>query len=436
LKRRPRIHPRHRHLFPYNILERHFGKHTPRKRAGQGSAILYVASHCQPYHPNGYAFRTQEILQASRDSGVTIHALTRPGYPWDRKDRASDPSGHVTLVDGVRYNHLPGLGRRWPLWIYAALAAKKIARFALAHDVRAIHAASNHANALPALLAAKQLGVSFHYEIRGFWEFSKVAADPQFEHSRRFGRSLALEQLIALRADKVVAISEQVSLYVRRHFGVRPECVSLLPNCVAAELVDREATAPSKPGTIVYAGTLNDYEGLDLLLFALARLRSRGARWLLKIAGDGPARSALEALATDLQLSGSVSFLGRIPRDKARELMDRGSLVCLPRKPCRVCELVPPLKLVEAMAMGKPIVVPNLPVFRDELGENPAGLFFRAGSSQSLAEVLDSALSRPLRLREIGELARHHVAKNRIWSQHLPQIWIKPALPSVAPSNA
>jgi glycosyltransferase involved in cell wall biosynthesis len=423
-------------LFPYNLLERHFGRDELRKPAGKGSAILYVASHCQPYHPNGYAFRTQEILQASLDRGVAIHALTRPGYPWDRKDHATDPSGDVTLVDGVRYDHLPSLGRRWPLWIYAAIAAKKIAKFARARNVRAIHAASNHVNALPALLAAKQLGVPFHYEIRGFWEFSKAAADPQFEHSRRFGRGLALEQLVARGADRVFAISEQVSLYVRKHFGVHPERVSLLPNCVAAELMDRAPAATSEPGTIVYAGSLNDYEGLDLLLFALARLRSRGARWLLKIAGDGPARSALEALAADLQLSDSVKFFGRIPRDKARELMDRGSVVCLPRKPCRVCELVPPLKLVEAMAMGKPIIVPDSPVFQDELGNGVTGLFFRAGSSDSLAEVLDLALSQPEKLGKIGRAARDYIAGNRIWNHHLPGIWRTPADSATSPAHA
>ncbi len=51
----------------------------------------------------------------------------------------------------------------------------------------------------------------------------------------------------------------------------------------------------------------------------------------------------------------------------------QSALVCLPRKPFEVCRIVPPIKLVEALAMAKPVIVPDLPVFRDELGNSGSG---------------------------------------------------------------
>lgn len=421
-----------RRIFEHR-LERTSRRNTARNHGG---SVLYVASHCLPHHSNGYAFRTQEILRAAHARGDKVRALTRPGYPWDRNSRpSSDPHG-LTSVDGIRYHHIRSLGRHWPLLIYAPLAAKKISGFARDNDIGLIHAASNHVNALPALLAAKELGIPFHYEMRGVWEFSKAAAHPDFERSRQFKRGLALERLVAQRAGKVFAISEQISRYAQENLGIPADRISLLPNCVAAEFSNRAPAEPMEPATIAYAGSLNYYEGLDLLLVALAKLRSQGVRCPLKIAGDGPARRTLQRLAEDLQLTGSVSFLGSVPRHEALEVVARSSVVCLPRKPHRVCELVPPLKLVEAMAMGKPVIVPDLPVFRDELGNGSTGLFFRAGSSESLAEVLDLALSQPDKLSEIGRVARDHIARSRIWSHCLPELWRNPANRSARPAHA
>jgi len=409
-------------------FERRIDSITSRKIAKKyGHFVLYVASHCLPYHANGYAYRTQEILCASRARGDNVQALTRPGYPWDRNTRSAIDAPVATSIDGICYHHIRSIGRHWPLFIYASLAARKIGRHIADQNIGIVHAASNHVNALPALLAAKKVGIPFHYEIRGFWEFSKAASCPNFERSGKFRRGLALERLVALRADKVYAISEQVALYIRENFGVPADRVELLPNCVAQEFLDHKPDDLSDPPVITYAGSLNDYEGLDLLLVALSQLRSRCTGWSLIIAGDGPARSALQKLTEELGLSRSVSFLGRVPKNEALEAVARSSVVCLPRKSTRVCELVPPLKLVEAMAMGKPVIIPDLPVFRDELGNSDGGFFFRAGDCENLAEVLHLALSHPSKFREIGRRAHDHIASRRIWTHHLPDVWKNPA---------
>lgn len=96
-----------------------------------------------------------------------------------------------------------------------------------------------------------------------------------------------------------------------------------------------------------------------------------------------PARArrggVLEALAQRLRLGRHLQFLGRMEPVKAKEIA-RCAMVCIPRKPFQFLrEVVPPIKLVEALAMGKPVIVPILPVFCDELGPEPAGWFFRSG---------------------------------------------------------
>lgn len=65
--------------------------------------------------------------------------------------------------------------------------------------------------------------------------------------------------------------------------------------------------------------------------------------------------------------------------------------------------------------MGKPVIVPDLPVFRDELGENPAGWFFRAGDAVSLADTIAVALSDTSALVVMGQRAREYAVSRRNW---------------------
>jgi glycosyltransferase involved in cell wall biosynthesis len=176
------------------------------------------------------------------------------------------------------------------------------------------------------------------------------------------------------------------------------------------------------PSTIAYAGSLIEYEGLDTLLRALAILRDQGVEYKLNIAGDGEARPALQAIVAELALENQVCFLGKLSPSDTRQVVAKAELVCIPRKPYEVCKIVPPIKLVEAMAMAKPVVVPDLPVFRDELGVEAAGLFFRSGDVLDLARVLKEALAKPEEMRLMGLAARAYVEKQRVWTMHIQKV--------------
>jgi glycosyltransferase involved in cell wall biosynthesis len=157
------------------------------------------------------------------------------------------------------------------------------------------------------------------------------------------------------------------------------------------------------------------YEGLDTLIDSIAQLRACGTQPKVSIIGDGEARAALEAQVQRLGLSEHVRFLGRMSPQNAQETLSRCALVCIPRKPFKVCEIVPPIKLVEAMAMGKPVIVPDLPVFRDEMGANPAGWFFKAGDATDLARVIEGALGDSTALAALGERAKEYATIQRCW---------------------
>lgn len=378
-------------------------------------SMLYVAASALPYHTSGYTTRTHELIRALGDAGAHVHAMTRPGYPWDRKDRQLDADADAgqTVFGGVRYWHSPWPLNNRPVLQYVLQAASAVADMAVRSRAAVIHAASNHVNALPALLAARRLGIPFQYEMRGLWEVTRMSRFPCYEGSQAYEQGLQLEGLVASHADRLFVISAQLGKFVSERCGVRR--MAILPNCVDPERFAVTPPRDAQPYTIGYAGTLIGYEGLDTLIDAVDVLVRRGSHVKAILIGDGEARSQLEAQAHRLGLKDRIRFAGRVSPDAVRQRLARCAVVCIPRKPFKVCEMVPPIKLVEALAMGKPVIVPDLPVFRDEMGSLPAGWFFKAGDASDLARVISAALADADALAVLGERARIYAATQRNW---------------------
>lgn len=387
--------------------------------------LLYVPASSLPYHISGYTTRTHAVIRALRDAGTDVHVLTRPGYPWDRRDRVAEPGGDETVVEGIPYAHAKRPANNRHVLQFAVQASRVIADKARKHRVSAIHAASNHTNALPALLAARKLGIPFQYEMRGLWELTRASRMAWFENTARYKLGLEMEGLVAQHADRLFVISHELGRYAQESWDVRPERMALLPNCVDPEAILPADNAKAEPNVIGYAGSIMPYEGLDTLMEAVAMLAQRGVEMRVKIVGDGEARGDLEELSRRLGQTGRIRFFGRVHPAKALEIVESCSLICLPRKPFKVCEIVTPIKLVEALAMAKPVIVPNLPVFRDELGVDPAGWFFRAGDAADLAAVIEDAFRNPARLAEMGAKGREYVVAQRTWSRFVDNV-VKP----------
>lgn len=379
------------------------------------TSMLYVAASALPYHTSGYTTRTHEVIRALGAAGVQVHAVTRPGYPWDRKDRLQDASSTETLVGDVRYLHVERPMNNRPVLSYALQAASALAQIAAQNRVAVIHAASNHVNALPALLAARSLGIPFQYEMRGLWELTRVSRTPNYDKSQAFRQGLQLEGLVANSADRLFVISEQLAKFVADRWAVPSARMALLPNCVDPDRFRVTGPEQVTHDSVGYAGSLIGYEGLDTLIDAVALLAKSGRRVTVNVIGDGEARGQLEAQVRRLELTDCIHFHGKLPPDNARDLLGASQLVCIPRKPYQVCKIVPPIKLAEALALGKPVIAADLPVLRDEMGVEPAGWFFRAGDAGDLARVMGAVLDDPAKIRDVSERARRYVVTHRSW---------------------
>lgn len=387
------------------------------------SCSLYVTASALPFHVSGYTVRTHALVQAVAATGWQIRPTLRPGYPADRGVvLPKGTSRHV--ADGMSYEHVSGPHvRRTGLDEFVEAAATGIVDAATRVRAAVIHAASNHVNALPALIAARRLGVPFVYEVRGLWEMTAATRVAGWEETERFALERDLEALVARNADHVFTLTAGLTDELVSR-GTERGRIEMLPNCV-----DPQRFAPRRKDpelvlrfglnasafTLVYAGSLLHYEGLDDLVRALAKLVAEGIEATLVVAGDGEALPELQRLAAELGVERRVKLLGRLAPDEIPGIWSLADAAAFPRKPFQVCQLVSPLKPLEPMAMGIAVVVSDVSALSEMVQPGQTGLTHRAGDSDDLsARLLELARDSSLRQR-LGRSAREAVLRERTW---------------------
>lgn len=396
--------------------------------ASQGAAylvergrVMYCAHSTPIFESNGYSVRTGGLVAGLRTVGADVFVVARSGYPWDVESIAEKPRQRKRKehqLDGIRYVHRPegNLSASRPD-VYIGIAADAFVREARLQRPELIHAASNYLTALPALIAARRLGIPFVYEVRGLWEITEASGKPGWEATERYAWQAEMEAFVASHADAVLAITEETRAELVRR-GVDGSKIELLPNGVDPDALlpiprDAAYAAAHKISTtdpvIGFAGSVVEYEGLDDLLAASAILRTRGVAFQVAVAGSGSALPGLRKGVLSAGLSGQVRLLGNRPQEEIARFLSCMDIIACPRKSLPVTEMVSPLKPLEAFAASKPVVLSDVSPHRELVGSSTQrGLLYTAGDPEALADALQ-------RLIEDAELRTAKGRAGRLW---------------------
>lgn len=202
-------------------------------------------------------------------------------------------------------------------------------------------------------------------------------------------------------ADTVVYVSQTVARSFGRGDGlVRSNGTRhrVIPNGVDVAAVQSAISGirPREPGKLVCAGRMVPVKGQETLIRALPRVIAAHPQARLTLIGAGPDESRLRRLAHDLGLQDHVRFAGWLSwEDTLREMATAQAVVI----PSDGTQEGFGLVLVEAMLCGTPVVVSDIPVFREVSCDGGGGglLWFPPGNAQALAAVLINALKNETR---------------------------------------
>jgi PEP-CTERM/exosortase A-associated glycosyltransferase len=263
------------------------------------------------------------------------------------------------------------------------------------------------------------LGLPAVYESRAFWEDAAVDHGTTRENSVRYRVTRALETVAFRQATRVVVIAHAMRREIIGR-GIGADRIHVVPNGVDA---DRFSPAPRDEALVQrlglaggpvfgFIGSFYHYEGLRFLVETLPALRKqiRDARILL--VGGGEDEAALREAAVD-----GVIFAGQVPYHRVTDYYSLIDVFVCPRRRMRLTELVTPLKPLEAMAAGLPVLASDVGGLAELIEHNSTGLLFRAeDASAFVREALRLASDGGLRAR-LGARAREHVRSERSWSR-------------------
>jgi glycosyltransferase involved in cell wall biosynthesis len=408
------------------------GKH-PRLPAGGKTDIfavpgrvLHLVTDALPATSAGYTIRTHEIALAQRAAGLDPHVVTRCGYPVTQG--TIDGRAQVT-VDGILYHRL----LPWTMPARADQAADRglalAARLTSQLRPAVLHAASNFANARIALALGQKYGLPVVYEVRGFWEDTWLSRHPDAQKlasSELYRGNRDLETSCMLAADLVVTLGEAMREEIVAR-GVPAAKVLIVPNAVSQEFLrplpdpgplQQELGISPAEYVVGVVSTLTAYEGIGTLLEATRLLRARRVPIRALIVGDGPERAALQRLATALDLGQAAIFTGRVPAAKVRQFHALLDIFVVPRTPDRVCQLVTPLKPVEAMASGLCVVTSEVKALTEIVKHEVTGALTVPQDPVSLADRLEFLFYSPDIRRKLGDNAREWVARDHTWAHN------------------
>jgi glycosyltransferase involved in cell wall biosynthesis len=198
--------------------------------------------------------------------------------------------------------------------------------------------------------------------------------------------------------------------------GVPAPSVRVIFPGVDADWFRPDETVPRfEVPTFVYVGRLKRYKGVDTVLQAVALLREEGLDVRLQIAGKGDDQSRLEQIASDLDLGGSVSFLGFVTEGEKRTLLRRAWALVFPsvKEGWGIAN-------VEASACGTPTIASNSPGLRESVVDGETGILVPHRDRHALADAMKRISCSAETVAEFGRSGRHF-AESLSWDSAAEQ---------------
>ena len=174
-----------------------------------------------------------------------------------------------------------------------------------------------------------------------------------------------------------------------------------------------DAPPPSDIPLILSIGRFREKKGFPTLIQACAGLQATGLPFRCVIIGYGPMQTELEAAIRHHRLQNHVWLVGKMTRERVREWYEQASLFVLP---CQIAEDGDrdgiPNVLVEAMAMGLPVVSTSVASIPELITDQFSGLLVPPHQPHLLGIAIATLIQHPKLRKRLGHQARQQVIRH------------------------
>jgi glycosyltransferase involved in cell wall biosynthesis len=334
------------------------------------------------YESDSRIMRYAESL-AQRGEQVDVIALRR------------DDQGPIGIVNGVTVFRLQ---RRSPntagkmsylfetlLFLIRAMCLLARRHMATPYQIIHVHSVPDFlvfAAWFPKLLGAKII-LDIHDLLPEFYA-SKYGTQ---QESLLFKFLLMTEQVSAMFSDHVIAANDLWQERLISRSVSNRKCSSMVNVPDPAIFSPQGRTRDREKFIVLYPGTLNWHQGVDIAIRAFASIASEVPEAEFHVYGEGPYRGELEDLIEALRMQSRVRMNGFIPTRDVARLIENADLGVVPKRTDGFGNEAFSTKIMEFMALGVPVIVPDSRIDRYYFNDSMVK-FFKGGDEQDLAQAM------------------------------------------------
>ncbi len=235
-----------------------------------------------------------------------------------------------------------------------------------------------------------------------------------------------LEKMTYRTSDVVIATNASYRDIAITRGHIPPDDVFIVRNGPALETFKAVPPNPAlkhgKDYLVGYVGTMSDQEGLDILLDVALELKNAGRRDVhFTCVGGGPALASLRKMVEDKQLGDMVNFTGRISDEDLLAILSTADVCVNPDRPCEMNDLSTMIKIMEYMALSKPIVQFDLREGRFS-AQDAAVYADPHNQVPDFAAKIVWLLDHPEERKRMGEFGRRRVETELAWEYFVPDL--------------
>jgi glycosyltransferase involved in cell wall biosynthesis len=266
-------------------------------------------------------------------------------------------------------------------------------------------------------LPFKLFGVKYifdHHDVNPELYLSKYGKKDLF-----YKVQLWLEKSTFRCSDVVISTNNSYRDIAMARGGVGADNIFVVRNGPSPETLKAVSPNPArkygKRHLVGYVGVMNIQDGLDILLEVALRIKNLGRRDIhFTCVGTGPELPSLRKMTQEKQLDEMVTFTGFIPAAELVEILSTADVCVNPDKPCEMNSMSTMIKVMEYMALGKPIV--QFEGTEGRFSAQEASLY--SDGSDRVADFADKILwllDHPEEGERMGQFGRRRIEKELAW---------------------
>lgn len=251
--------------------------------------------------------------------------------------------------------------------------------------------------------------------------------EAKFGHRGLIWKALVLlERLTFMVADISIATNHSYARLAVQRGNMKPERVFVVRSGPNLARVREQAPDPAwrngRSHLVAYVGVIGQQEGIDLLLEAVRHITSTYRRLDVQfvIVGAGPELESARQTCWQMRLSDFVTFTGRVDDTTLFSVLSTADICVNPDRPNAMNDMSTMNKIMEYMALGKPIVQFDLAEGR--VSAQSASLYARNTDTADFGDKILALVDDPNRCREMGLYGRKRVADELSWDHEEPKL--------------